>query len=335
MNDNVLIGRRKLIAVLIILTPGIPEYLTGSSKLSTLFVNPGSFLIGLVFNISLYSAGVLLIREFSIRYRKGWGSILALGCAYGIMEEGIAVHTFFIANGGPAGNLAIYGRVDGVNWVWAFAITFFHAVFSVALPILLLKLAYPKWSDRSLLGKPGIVLVLSIYLIDVVVLNSIVQSRPSLAIYFLFIFTVLVLIVVASFLPKEFLSPRRMQGSGTRRAFIGGLLIFPLYVMASLVIGGTSGFGILPPVADILFIVVACAFLAIFISRSIPAERNSRHVFNFVIGAVIPLLVWAEIVQLIGIAPLITVVTVIAIYLLLRLKKMVKSFDLPVSSLPA
>ncbi len=317
------VSRRKLILILILLTPGIPEYLTGSSKFSTLFFNPPSFFIGIIFNICLYTAGVLLIREFAVRLRKGWASILTLGCAYGIMEEGIAVHTFFKI-GQPAANLSIYGRFAGVNWVWVFAITIFHAAFSVALPILLLKLAYPQKANRPLLGKRGIVTVFLIYVTDVIVLNTVVAAKPAEIYYVLFLGAVLFLILIAWKLPADLLTARGKPGIKARRVFVGGLLMFLTYVFYSMIVGGTNGFGTVSPTLDILFLVISYILLAFYISTGIPKEQNARHIFILCVGAVIPLMFFALILQVSGGAPLIVVPVLIAIVLLMKLREKLK-----------
>lgn len=330
MGNEALTSRKKIIATLILLTPGIPEYLTGSSKLVTLFVNPLSFFLGVYFNICLYTCGVLLIREFAVRLNRGWGSILLLGCAYGIMEEGIAVHTFFIPTGGPAANLAFYGRFDGVNWVWVFLITFFHAVYSVALPILLLKLAYPESAKRPLLQGWRMPVVFFIYMQDVFVLNYVVPSQPAEKYYVIFLLTVIVLIIGARILPTDFLSAKGAEKKSPRGAFISGFLVFPLYIFGALIIGGTNGFGYaISPVGDIVIAVIGYLILALYASRSIPREDSNRYLFSLIVGLMIPLFVWAETLTLLGATPLITIVVVTAIYLLLKLRKMIRTSSYP------
>jgi hypothetical protein len=80
---------------LLILTPGIPEYLSGSSNMAFLVLNPPVFFLFLAANLALYGPGVILIREAKIRWNKGWASIFLLGGAYGIVEEGLALRTLF------------------------------------------------------------------------------------------------------------------------------------------------------------------------------------------------------------------------------------------------
>ncbi|HZD12882.1 MAG TPA: hypothetical protein VE177_05115, partial [Candidatus Binatus sp.] len=93
------------ILLLILLSPGIPEYLSGSSPWSLLILNPILFGIFVSLNIGLYTMGVILIREAVLRWHKGWASIFALGVAYGIVEEGLALQTLFNSNAGPVKEL--------------------------------------------------------------------------------------------------------------------------------------------------------------------------------------------------------------------------------------
>jgi hypothetical protein len=129
------------------------------------FLNPGVlFLLG-----SLYGSGALLVRDYARRWNKGWRSILVLGAAYGIIEEGIMVRSFFNPSWKDLGVLASYGRWLGVNWVWAEWLTIFHSIFSITIPIFLVELTYPQtrnqvWlSSRSRLLFHGL-LILSIIL---------------------------------------------------------------------------------------------------------------------------------------------------------------------------
>ncbi len=53
------------------------------------------FLFQLAGNLGLYVPGALIVREAMVRWNKGWGSVLLLGAAYGILEEGVALSTLF------------------------------------------------------------------------------------------------------------------------------------------------------------------------------------------------------------------------------------------------
>src|SRR5438132_1329591 len=80
--------------------------------------------------------------------RKGWRSILILGAAYGIIEEGIMVRSFFNPVWKDLGVLGTYGRWLGTNWVWAEWLAIFHAIFSITIPIFLVELTFPQSKTR-------------------------------------------------------------------------------------------------------------------------------------------------------------------------------------------
>ncbi len=104
------------ILVLALLTPGIPEYLSGSSSTTWLALNPIRFFFLLALNMGLYTAGVFLIREAMVRWRRGWASVFLLGFAYAIVEEGLALRTLYDPNSPQVGSLGTCGHWMGVNW---------------------------------------------------------------------------------------------------------------------------------------------------------------------------------------------------------------------------
>src|SRR5437588_326461 len=141
---------------LLLLTPGIPEYLSASSQITLLVINPPLFFLLLAANIGLYGSGVILIREAMIRWKKGWASVFLLGVAYGIVEEGLALWTLFNPLAQPVGNLGFYGHWLGVNWVWTVGLLIFHSVYSIGLPIFLFGLVFPELKHKSLVTGAGI-----------------------------------------------------------------------------------------------------------------------------------------------------------------------------------
>jgi hypothetical protein len=134
---------RKPILLLFFLSPLIGEGLSGSTP-PLAFLNPAvTFLLA-----SLYGSGALLIRDYARRWQKGWRSILILGAAYGIIEEGIMVRSFFNPAWKDLGVLATYGRWLGTNWIWAEWLSIYHAIFSITIPIFLVELTYPQSKTR-------------------------------------------------------------------------------------------------------------------------------------------------------------------------------------------
>ena len=272
----------------------------------------------------------VLRTEFSIRFQKGWASILTLGLAYGIMEEGISVHTFFIPSGSPPGILAIYGRYLGVDWIWALGISVFHAVFSIGLPILLLSTAYPKYSKEPLLGKKGTGTVLVLYILDVLVLNLATNSLRSNAIptagdYLFFIFLSALLVIIAFRLPGKWLRGKGMPDEGTRKFYLLGALVFTLYCINAFLPAAPSGSPRIPPLLESILFVLGNILILVALNRYMPSLNNRRHKFALAVGLLIPLFAWAELAQLIGIGQIITIVSIIGIIFLVKLRKLVRT----------
>ena len=138
---------------LFVLSPTIGELLSGSSP-PVEFFKPINFLL----LACLYGSGAVVVRELKVKWKKDYRASLLLGAAYGIIEEGLTVASFFNPNWMDLGILGSFGRVFEVNWVWAEMLTIYHAVFSITIPIVLIELVYPsreltRWaSDRSLKG---------------------------------------------------------------------------------------------------------------------------------------------------------------------------------------
>jgi hypothetical protein len=139
-----ILGKTPPAVALFVIAPIFGELFSGSSPLNE-FVNPITF----VTLALLYGCGAILVRELVIRWHKGWLSLLLLGVAYGIYEEGIMVQSFFDPTWMDLGTLAIYGRVAGVNWVWAQHLTFFHALISIAASIAFVETLYPERRRES------------------------------------------------------------------------------------------------------------------------------------------------------------------------------------------
>jgi hypothetical protein len=135
---------------LFLLAPLVGEVLFGAVPLSLLPFG----LLGLV---GLYGGGALLVREIVRARRLPNAWLVLLGLAYGLFEEGPIVQSLFDQHYRGLSFLGFYGHWIGVNWVWALFIVPYHAVFSIAIPILLTEII---WDDRGArwLGPSGIAL---------------------------------------------------------------------------------------------------------------------------------------------------------------------------------
>ncbi len=314
----------KFVLALAIATPGIPEYLSGSWNLSLLFSHPVNFLAFLLFNLGLYTSGAILIREFAARFNKGWFSIFLMGCAYGIVEEAIALHTFFQVTGSPVGFLGTYGRFIGVDWVWAFGLAIFHAVFSITLPILLISIAYPDYSNKKILGKSGVAFFMVIYGLMVIVLNFIINHTsarpvPTYPDYLFSTVIALILVVIAYFLPRDFLHFRGKTGNSTLILYFIGLLIYPVYNLFAFIPVNAAIVTRISPILDILIHLILFCLMGAGIIYLMPSKDNKIQKFALAAGALTSLMYVSLKYELNGTAPFIIILILIAIALLYRL----------------
>src|SRR5262249_14335338 len=146
--------------VLVLMVFLVAELLPGSAPITQPALWP--------FLLLIYGPGALLIRESVRRLGRGWESILLLGAAYGLIEEGLALQSLF--------NPTLYGaadwgaRIAGINGVYAETAIIIHAVWSAAVPILLTDLLFPSLREAPYLGRFGLVVTGIWYLLGVALL---------------------------------------------------------------------------------------------------------------------------------------------------------------------
>jgi hypothetical protein len=151
------------VVTLFLLSPFVGEVLFGAVPLSRLPFG----LLGLV---GLYGGGAVLVRELARSRRLGDSWTVLLGLAYGILEEGPVVQSLFDRHFRGLDFLGFYGHWAGVSWVWALFIVPYHAMFSIAIPILLTDLIFDERRDDRWLGPSGVLVVLAIFLANALLL---------------------------------------------------------------------------------------------------------------------------------------------------------------------
>lgn len=257
------------------LSPAVAELLSGSAP-PIEFFNP----LGFVILASLYGSGAILARELTLRWRKGCLSLFLLGAAYGVIEEGLMVKSFFDPAWPDLGVLGVFGRWMEINWVWAEMLIVYHAVFSIVIPVLLVELAYPSQRRERWVGGRGLV-GFAILLAGVVFLGYFAMTpyRPPLPQYFSAVTLAIFFIFLAWKVPSE----NRRQGSTNSRGpgsfFAAGLL-------------GTTGFFIvfwvLPNLLPPLGIMLLGGFLVFGFARFLKRLKlkgcNDLHQFALISG---------------------------------------------------
>ncbi|MEZ0070807.1 hypothetical protein [Planotetraspora sp. GP83] len=159
-------GGRRAALLLAVITPVIAELTLGNPPLSQIWL--------MLLWIPIYGAGTVLIRELVRRRRGGWPSILLLGLAYGIVEEGLVLQA--LSSPTMYGVAGWAPRFLGLNSAYAELNLPYHAVFSVALPILLADLAFPSLRDRPYLKRTGVVVAGVVFVLGGLLLRGTVAT---------------------------------------------------------------------------------------------------------------------------------------------------------------
>jgi hypothetical protein len=282
---------RHPIVLFLAFTPGIPEYLSGSTRTAGLFLAPPVFLIFLGLNLGLYGPGALLVREALVRWRKGWGwaTLLVLGAAYALLEEGTALSTLFNPTDGVVGSYGTYGHAYGVNWIWTLGILEVHVLFSISLPILLLGLALPETRGRSLLGPRGIATALGLYAVDIALLILVANYWRVDAPYLVAAAAIAGLLwLVASRLPRGVLDPSAERPRhGPRVAFLLGLAAFPMFLVVPALLAAARA----PALVTGLVVLALGVAWFLAVRAELGRAENRAQLTAFALGALLPLAV--------------------------------------------
>ncbi len=289
------------ILVLLFFTPGLIEYVSGDTSLALLVFSPPIFLFELLMNVGIYGPGVLLIREASIRWNKGWASILLMGLAYGIVNEGLAAGTLFNANSVPviSAGLGAYGRYLGVNWVWAVQIAIIHSLFSISLPVLLLGLTLPATRGRRLLSKRGVLVTAVIGAADVglsIFLDyRVVNFFAGLPLLLGAVGVIAALVFLAFSVPRDLLTPRRPFPSARPVTFVAvGLLYF---LSAELAWQLPVRLSLPPFVAITLMLAVGGGWL-VWVLYTVGQSKNEAQQVALATGCYAPILIFGTLGQI-------------------------------------
>lgn len=283
---------------LFLLSPGIPEYLSSSSPLNAIVLNPGMFVFQLVANLGLYGPGVLLVREAKVRWNKGWGSVLLLGAAYGILEEGVALSTLFNPDAGPVGSLGTYGHWLGVSWVWLVGIIPVHMIYSISVPILLLGIALPETSGRPFLGGRKLAAAVAVLSVDVAALFLVVllwekfwMGGPILVGSLI---AIAILVVAGRRAKADALHVRsEAPKAGVRRMAVLGVAFYPCVLLTEFLVKGAG----VPALLDFWCTFAVQGAFLLYVLRVGGSKDNERSLAAFAFGLVIPIAVFGALAE--------------------------------------
>jgi hypothetical protein len=291
--------RRHPVVSLALLSPGIPEYLSSSSPLNSIILNPVFFPIQLALNLGLYVPGVLLVREAMVRWHKGLGSVLLLGAAYGILEEGVALSTLFYSKAQPVGNLGYYGHWAGVNWVWVVGIIPVHMIFSITIPIVLLGLALPRTRGESFLSGRKLPATFTVLVVDVILLTLLVSGVTGFwmgtPVFIGSLLSIAALVYTARRVPADLIKPTTDHPVGGPRTMLATGIAFYPCVLLTEGLGEASG---LPAAIDFPLVIAVQAIFLVYILRSIGSRGNERQSITLALGLILPIAVFGFVAEI-------------------------------------
>lgn len=277
--------------VLFFLAPAIGELLSGSAP-PVEFFNP----FMLIVLTALYGSGAILVRELALRWDKRWPTILMLGLAYGVLEEGLMVKSFFDPSWPDLGIMGVYGRWAGVNWVWSLFLTIYHALFSIAIPILLVELLFPDLRDEQWIGQRGMIGI-SLLLIADVLLGCFVLTtyRPPTFPYVMALIVVMSLYLLARRMPLSWPLP---YGSKIRRPIQFGLVGFGGTLALFLLHWIFPEINVPPPCTMLVALLLVMVVLWVLWSMSGGGAWTDEHRLALVSGAMTFLMLLAPLAEL-------------------------------------
>jgi len=302
--------------VLLFLSPFCAEGLTGNTP-PQFFFFPPVLLALMVF----YGSGAILIRELARVWNKGWPTVLALGAAYGICEEGFATKVFFEPHRAGTELQLQYGTANGVHWPFTIALIVFHAVFAIAVPIVLTTLIFPDSESRPWVPPRTLPIFGGIFAASVLFSATVLHRyNPTMAHYVIAFAVVLVLIAIARVLPRSIgpgrhprvVPPRRLATYGFAGTMAFWVVAF-LYAVWKVPVGVAFA-------SQLLILVVSVWYV-----RRLPGGEHQRFALT---GGMLGFYVFTSFL-LVGYSPLQPLVGGASWYYLARLGRAVRERNPP------
>jgi hypothetical protein len=148
--------------------PLVGEVLLGSTPVDIMH-SPGTFVFVFLLEALMYGGGAILIREVARRTQGGWPTILGLGLAYGIFEEGLITQSLFNPN--YAGlHLLVPANLFGLGWAWIVHVLPLHMIWSISTSIALAELLFSRRGTAPWLGWFGLTVATIMFLLGSVVI---------------------------------------------------------------------------------------------------------------------------------------------------------------------
>jgi len=273
-------SRRTVAIFLVFFAPFMAELVSGSTA-------PQAWILPWVVLAfaGIYGVSALLIRELSLRFKGGIPTVLGLGLAFGVLNEGIGAHSLFNPTWPALGALQNYGRWLGVNWLWAEWIVPFHAVWSISIPILLVGEFWPEHRESRFLTDRATVSLVPIPIVTATLAGLIFAGYPLSAADWIGMAIAMAALSGAALglgPPLHALRPTRPWRFPPSAAFIAGALF---------IVAGQVGVWITPkvtpvPAAAFALVLLMYAAVAWLAHKTLRGNEGRAARFSFILGIV-------------------------------------------------
>ncbi len=276
----------KIILTLLFLSPALGELLSGSSPPLEFFTP-----FGLITLISFYGGSTVLIREARARWNLQW-SIVLLAIAYGILEEGVMMQSFFNINHVDLGALSGYGMFGGIQWPWTINLIVYHATISTLIPIAMVELLWPQYTNTPLLNKKSLLVIIGAVGIDTTVFMYYVWSlqknylTPYVPSPVLLLGSCAVIGVLIWCAYRFRASRLRVTTGKLLSPFSFAVVGFLLQVI--ILVTGLLASGHVPASTTLIVQCVGLGLAGVFLGRQFfHQHRTVRHVVGFIVGSIL------------------------------------------------
>jgi len=276
--------RGRALILLLVLSPALPELLTGSTPPSQ-FILPHILLVLIV----IYGFPAVLVRDYLHRLGScKYTDLLKLGLALGVLVEGLAVNTYYTTDPETVDIFAEYGRILGVNISWVLYITIFHSIYSLTIPVKIVDLLHPELNGVELVesSRKKKLMLLAVVLV-VILFNTSGEVYKPPPYYYVLSLTLIVLIIKLHRLEKRLL-PARLY-------FPRRLLI--LYPLVLVVFAFFTLPRIAPPALHLGIGILLYVLLYNTLQRAIKPEEEWVVARNLLLGMCITALVVAVLTE--------------------------------------
>jgi len=157
--------KRKISAVitLFFVAPFVAEYLLGDLPLKLLLV--------VIVMAPMYGGGAVLIRELARRAGRGWPTMLMLGAAYAMIEEGLVGQSLFNHDYLKMQMHLLdhaYVPALGIGAWWTLFMLNLHTFWSMGVSIALVEGLFPAEAEVPWLGRAGDAVVAVVFVLGAV-----------------------------------------------------------------------------------------------------------------------------------------------------------------------